>query len=348
MRISGPLALAGAAFAGEFSLARGFDSRMLIMGIAVDPNDPCGRDGIAVTDFRLLIESVEDAKLVATCTKLTVALEVSMSYPGDLELPILERMEELYVGHNGSAETSDLTGLSFPALVYASDIVIRGVGDLTTINVPVLKTVNGPLTLQNLPDLRDWNGFETLTFVSYTNLVNTGLKEIVWNSTDSRNADTGEIYISNNTNADIINLQNVRKVDFFDIHGNGNTQIALGLETVRQLTVTGCAGWKTGYGFDGPINLENVTGLYGSDGKIEIFENTFETLAFDYLEWVNGQFLIHDNPNLVNLSAGQLGRIEEDFDITDNEALKDIKATDFRWLEEIGRVNLTGNFETYV
>lgn len=205
------------------------------------------------------------------------------------------------------------------------------------------------MDLINLPSLVTWTGFGTLNYSAYTYIVNTGLSELLWNSTNSQDPTTGTIYISNNTALDLIVLSNPNSVDQFTVNGNGNTKISLGIETVRALTVTGCSGYSQdpfGLGADGFNNLENVTGLYTPDGFIRIWNNTFETVQLSRLKTVNGSIEIHDNPKLVNISMAGLWDIEGELDVTNNNDLKIIKPSDFNHLEKVdGNVNFTGAFD---
>jgi hypothetical protein len=328
--------------------------------IVVDPSDPCAKK-INDSNHNTTVTTEADIKLLSTCTSIYGNLVIDLDFPGLANFTSIQSIQgDILVGNIGQLGSgfenvditeSKLTGLSFPVLYDVDHIEVVGVRDLTVLDFPAINTVQFDLVLENLPSLETWNGFETLNYSAYTDIINTGLSSIIWNSSETRKVYTGNIRIQNNTNLELVNLRNPKEWDTLEVHGNGNTKIGIGAETVRMLTITGCSGYVEDYFALGPgfNDIENIASLYGSDGWIRIWNNSFESLTFESLRTINGSVEIHSNPNLVNISMNFLRKIDGSLDITDNDSLKKIKSTDLIYLDDVeGSVNLTGAFDEYV
>lgn len=67
---------------------------------------------------------------------------------------------------------------------------------------------------------------------------------------------------------------------------------------VQFLELTGIGGWlDTATGLD---SLEYSENSHASDPKYKIYNNSFDSITFNSLEYTNGSIDIYDNPNLAS------------------------------------------------
>ena len=196
-----------------------------------------------------------------------------------------------------------MTSISFPKLTEINDdLHISGADGLLSLNFPELAIVQSNLAIIDVPSLTTLNIFRRLKFVRYTSIINTGLQSLDWDGLVPSVTMT-ELFISNNTKMDVVSLPAVRNITGggLYIYGNGRTKLYSEVQEVNFLQVTGVAGWLNGTnGFD---SLQFSANRGASTPEYKIWDNDFDTLSFQSLEYTNGSIDIHDNPNLAGKSV---------------------------------------------
>lgn len=267
----------------------------------IDPKDPCGRK--LPSGSNLLVETQADADTLASCTETDANLIISNGFPGDFECNLQQILNSLYIGTTDRAniESTTLTSVSFPALTYVNNnIQILNASGLIKVSMPILKTVQGEISVTNTPALTQFEAFTRLQHVSYVSIINTGLHRLEW-LRYGHVPTLISFLVSNNTNLDEVSipaLENISGGGLY-IHGNGRTKVYNNLRYVNFIEMTGVSGWLNGTtGFD---SLERTVRNGASYSKLQLWDNTFEILGIPYLEYVNGSISIRDNPYMTSM-----------------------------------------------
>lgn len=290
---------------------------------------------------------------------------ISKNFPGDFIGKIQQAGKSIYIGHltDREIEDSTLTGVSFPDLTYVDDdIQISGARGLKTLSFPKLDVIQSSIAIRDLPNLSTFDMFSRLRHASYISITNTGLRRIEWD----RFGDVPKLIsfrVTNNTNLrelSIPALENISGGGLY-IHGNGRLRVYSRIREVQFIEISGVESWMEGSrGLD---SLRFSANRGASFPSYRIFNNTFDTLSFEFLQYTNGSIRIYDNPNLASKSASRLRshprltkiglsfpslyRVNQELEITDNPALKKMNYSTLGNLKTISSINLTGSFEEY-
>ncbi|KAK6335864.1 hypothetical protein TWF730_003239 [Orbilia blumenaviensis] len=312
----------------------------------------------------LLIDSLQVLEEAQECTTVAgdIVIQYASDYPATMEFPNLESVDGSFLSINFDEDIS-VTRLSAPKLTtVAADVYISRWVKLTTINMPVLTTINR-VRLNNLPSLTSANFLATLeTIENNYEVTNTSLKEIKNDKLkfaifveifDNRELEKFELTALTNASYNValrrnkpgveVSLPALQEVFYFDLQRISSLEIpeleqVIGHFLVNESTVTTVEAPKlqsVGLWYDPSISITNNKGL------VILNSGSLASLSFPALEAVQLDLLIRNNSELRDISFPMLKRV------TGNIGLEGtFESVSFPELEKVGGIFSVGNDES--
>ncbi|KAF3155703.1 hypothetical protein TWF788_006007 [Orbilia oligospora] len=311
----------------------------------------------------LLIDSRRVLTAAQECTTVAgdIVIQYASDYPATMEFPNLESVDGSFLSINFD-EDIRVTRLSAPKLTKVwADVYISRWVNLTTINMPVLTSINR-VRLNHLPSLTSANFLSTLeTIENNYEVTNTSLKEIKNDKIpfavfveifDNKELEKLELTALTNASYNIalrrnkpgveVSLPALKEVFFFEFQRISSLEIpelerAIGHFLVNDSTVETLEAPKlrdVGIWYDPSSSITNNRGL--------LIQNSgnLKSLSFPVLEAVQLDLLVRNNSELEDISFPMLKRV------TGNVGLEGtFESVRFPELDRVGGVFSLGNDE---
>ena len=287
------------------------------------------------------------------CAVIDHTLWIGNNFQGVFSLPNLVNVSNIYIGdafYDDQTQTiasGTLTGVSFPALKKASEILAVNVGSINLIDVPNL--VDGyRITLSGLPALTNFS-LSSNYAGSYINITNSAITEFSYGGSS-----LSGITLTSNPSLEKVTVSDDSAIGALavDCGGMVTSRSSFGYKTTRR------AAQHAMPRFTGPKDISSFEVRYckqpsgdwktalASVGSIKAYsmkfhENEFINLSLPNLKNISSSLQILKNDNLTEIAFPSLTTIGE-LTITDNPSLLYINATAFPVLTSI---NYTSSFD---
>ncbi|KAK6504352.1 hypothetical protein TWF506_002553 [Arthrobotrys conoides] len=292
----------------------------------------------------ILIDSRRALTAAQECTTVAgdIVIQYASDFPATIEFPNLELVDGNFLSIDFD-EDIRVTRLSAPKLTtVAADVYISRWVNLTTINMPVLTTINR-VRLNNLPSLTSANFLSTLeTIENNYEVTNTSLKEI-------RNDKLSY--------AVFVEIFDNKALEKFELTALKNSSYNVALRRNKPGVEVSLPALKEVFYFEFQrISSLEIPELERAIGHFVVNDSTVETLEAPKLRDVGGWYdpsisitnnkglLIQNSRSLKSISFPVLEAVQSDLVIRNNSELQDIS---FPMLRRIaGNVGLEGTFES--
>ncbi|KAK6505740.1 hypothetical protein TWF481_007632 [Arthrobotrys musiformis] len=292
----------------------------------------------------LLIDSRQVLTTAQECTAVAgdIVIQYASDYPATIEFPNLESIDGSFLSINFD-EDIRVTRLSAPKLKsVTADVYISRWVNLTTINMPVLTTINR-VRLNNLPSLTSANFLSTLESIENNyEVTNTSLKEITNDKLPF---------------AVFVEIFDNKELEKFELKGLKNASYNVALRRNKPGVEVSLPALKEVFYFEFQrISSLEIPELERVIGHFVVNDSTVESLEAPKLQnvglWYDPSISITNNRGLVIQNSGDseslsfpvLEAVQLDLVIRNNSALRDIS---FPMLRRVtGNIGLEGTFES--
>ncbi|KAK6532761.1 hypothetical protein TWF281_006938 [Arthrobotrys megalospora] len=292
----------------------------------------------------ILINSRSSLTAAQECTAVDgdIVIEYASDYPATIEFPNLESVDGSFLSINFD-QNIRVTRLSAPKLtIVTADVYISRWVNLTTINMPVLTTINR-VRLNHLPALTSANFLSTLeTIENNYEVTNTSLREIK----NDKLSFAVFVEIFDNPQLETLELTALTNASYNVALRRNKPGVQVSLPALKEVFY---------FEFQRISSLE-IPELERVIGHFVVNDSTVETLEAPKLQtvglWYDPSISITNNRGLVVQNSGSLTSLsfpvleaaQLDLVIRNNSALRDISFPNL--MRVTGNIGLEGTFES--